>query len=435
MASMGTRKDRLILFSRYPVPGRTKTRLIPFLGAVGAADLQRHLTEKTFREATVAAGRSGASLEITYEGGTGAEMRRWLGPGALYRPQSAGDLGRRMERAFRRAFQEGARRAVLFGTDVPGLTATALEQALERLRERDVVLGPSTDGGYWLIGLKKEADLFREMPWGSGAVLSRTLAKAEGLGLCAALLDPLTDVDTPEDAQALLPDWGSRPYLSVVIPTLNEATHIEKTVVRALCDEAEVIVVDGGSGDGTPEAAVRAGARLLESPKGRGVQQNRGAAAARGKVLVFLHADTLLPEGYINPIFEAFLSRDAVLGAFRFKTDLREPAARIIETLVNFRTGRLRLPYGDQGLFVRKEVFQRAGGFPDVPIAEDLFLVKQLLRQGRLGLAKASVTTSGRRWRRTGLLRTTWINQVVLAGLALGISPQTLASIYHRKRA
>jgi len=430
---METHKNRLVLFGRYPVPGRTKTRLVPFLGAVGAAELHRHLTERAFREARSAAGRSGMTLEVSFEGGTPSGMRRWLGPQARYSQQVPGDLGQRMEAAFHRAFREGCGRVVLFGTDVPGLSAPVLDRAMDRLRDRDVVLGPSTDGGYWLIGLKRPGDLFRDVPWGSGDVLARTLRRIEALGLSQALLDPLTDVDTMEEVKTLLPGWGSGPYLSVVIPALNEAADIEATVRRALCREAELLVVDGGSVDRTREAAARAGARVLRSPKGRGVQQNRGAEAARGRVLLFLHADTLLPGGYVRSVFETLLSRNVALGAFRFKTDLGKPSARLIEWLVNVRSRHFRLPYGDQGLFLRKAVFERSGGFPEVPIAEDLFLVKRLRRQGRLGLAGACVTTSGRRWRRTGLLRTTWINQVVLAGLALGISPRVLASIYHRK--
>jgi len=435
MGSLRAQEERLILFSRYPVPGCTKTRLIPFLGPVGAAELQRQLTERAFQAASFAARRLGTTLEIRFEGGTAAQMRRWLGLREVYSIQSPGDLGRRMEEAFRGAFEERCRRVVLFGADIPGLSPSILEQAMDRLKERDLVLGPSTDGGYWLIGLRKEADLFREMPWGSGDVLGKTLAKAEGLGLSATLLAPLTDIDTMEDVRELMPDWGHpRPYLSVIIPAVDEGAHIENTVRQALCKEAEVIVVDGGSRDKTPEAAARAGARLLESPKGRGVQQNRGAREARGRVLLFLHADTLLPEAYVIRIFETLLGRKVILGAFGFRTDLEEPTARVIEALVNFRSRFFRLPYGDQGLFLRKEVFERIGGFPDVPIAEDLFFVRQLHKQGRLGLTKACITTSGRRWERIGLFRTTWINQVILVGLALRISPHALASLYHRWR-
>ena len=225
--------------------------------------------------------RLGMALEINFEGGTAAEMRRWLGSQATYSSQGPGDLGQRMETAFRRAFQEGCHRVVLFGTDIPGLSVPVLEQAMDLLRDRDLVLGPSTDGGYWLAGLKREADLFRDVAWGSGAVLAQTLAKAETLGLSTALLNPLIDIDTPEDVHKVLPDWGDgRPYLSVIIPALDEAAHIEETVRRALREEVEVLVVDGGSRDGTRKAAVRGGACLLESPKGRAVQQNRGTEAA-----------------------------------------------------------------------------------------------------------------------------------------------------------
>ena len=216
----------------------------------------------------------------------------------------------------------------------------------------------------------------------------------------------------------------------MIIPALDEAAHIEKTVRKALCEEAEVIVVDGGSRDGTREAALRAGASLLGSPKGRSVQQNRGAEAAGGRVLLFLHADTLVPEDYVYHIFETLLKREAALGAFRFKMDLEKPEARIVEALVNFRSRHLRMPYGDQALFIGKSLFQKLGGFPMVPIAEDYFFVRRVSRLGRTVTAKAAATTSARRWQSMGFLRTTLINQIILVGLALRISPHTLASIY-----
>jgi uncharacterized protein len=432
--SLAARKDRFILFGRYPVPGLTKTRLIPFLGSAGAAELQRHLTEKAFQTARRAASRRAAALEICFKGGTTGKMCRWLGPGATHSPQSGGDLGERMETAFRRAFHEGCSRVVLFGTDIPGLSTTILDQAVDRLRDRDVVLGPSTDGGYWLIGLKKNADLFRGIGWGSDKVLEQTIARSQRLGLSTMLLDPLTDVDTVEDVHKLLPEWGDpRPYLSVIIPALNEAKHIEEAVQGALCRDAEVLVVDGGSRDRTRKAAVFAGARLLTSAKGRGVQQNRGAKAARGRVLLFLHADTLLPEDYVSHIFEALLERKAVLGAFRFKMGLERPKARLVEALVNFRSTFLRMPYGDQAFFVRKTLFEKIGGFPEAPIGEDYFFVHRARRHGRIVISKAAVETSARRWQSMGFLRTTLINQIILAGILSGISLHTLASIYRRR--
>jgi len=240
-------------------------------------------------------------------------------------------------------------------------------------------------------------------------------------------------MDTGEAVRRWMPDWARpQPYLSVIIPALNEATHIEETILDARSPDAELVVVDGGSGDRTAERAEQAGAVVLKGPKGRALQQNLGAAAARGSILLFLHADTLLPKDYVTQVFETLMDRGIALGAFRFKADLDRPLMRVIECLTNFRARHLRLPYGDQALFVRKSLFVAAGGFPEMPIAEDLFFVRLVSKQGRIAIAPAHAVTSGRRWKEVGLLRTTLINQLILAGFALGISP--MASAIHFKK-
>jgi hypothetical protein len=431
----GTHPDRLIVFGRYPVPGQTKTRLIPLLGAARAADFQRVLTERTVKTDRAFAGRQGTAIEACFEGCGEKKLRRWLEPGLVFSNQCAGDLGKRMEIAFREAFQEGCHRVVLHGTDIPGLTAHHLQQSFEALREKDLVLGPSTDGGYWLIGLKRHADLFRGLEWGTRTVFAKTVAAAQHLKLSFHVLAPLTDMDTSEAVREWMPEWAERrPYLSVIIPALNEAPHIEDTIACARNGDAELIVVDGGSTDDTVEKVSRAGARIIKASRGRAVQQNEGAAAARGTVLLFLHADTRLPKSYVSHAFDMFLDSRTILGAFRFKTDSDEPRMRMIEFLANFRSQHLRLPYGDQALFIRKTAFERAGGFPKVPIAEDLLFVKKLSKKGRVGIAEAAAVTSARRWLGLGIVHTTMINQIILAGLAMGISPYTLSRIYRRSR-
>ncbi|MFH1628282.1 MAG: glycosyltransferase family 2 protein, partial [Pseudomonadota bacterium] len=175
--------------------------------------------------------------------------------------------------------------------------------------------------------------------------------------------------------------------------------------------------------------AARTGVRVESSPRGRALQQNRGAELAEGSVLLFLHADTHLPDSYVTHVFETLIDPMTSAGAFRFRSDLNRPAMKGIAFLANFRSRFLKLPYGDQGLFVRKPVFDRVGGFPDVPIAEDLFLVRRLAKRGRIRIASADVTTSARRWLVLGLLRTTLINQIIVAGCYLGVSPHTLAPL------
>ena len=333
------------------------------------------------------------------------------------------------------ALNDGNKRAVLLGTDIPGLTVEILKDAFDALLEKDVVLGPSTDGGYWLVGMKRPIDLFQNIEWSSSRVLEQTLAQANRLGLSYAVLKPLSDVDTPEDFMKWHPQ-EKRPgtFLTVVIPALNEERYIGRTVTSATDQEVEVIVADGGSKDGTIHEAKSLGAKVIHAPPGRAGQQNLGAAGATGENLLFLHADTLLPEGFAMQVFETLMSQATVLGAFRFKTDFSQPLMRLVEWITRLRSEYLRLPYGDQGLFMTKSTFEKIGGFPEVPIGEDLLLVRLLTKQEKAQVVVVgnAVITSGRRWRKLGPLRTTWINQLILSGMALRIDLKTLSRLYRK---
>ncbi len=429
------KRDRLIIFGRYPVPGRTKTRLIPALGPVGAADLQRKLTERTLKKIRAFASRRSVELEFCFEGGSECKLRKWLGPVALFSRQSPGNLGTRIHSAFLRAFADGCRNVTLIGTDIPGLEPGHLEQAFDSLIKHDLVLGPTNDGGYWLIGLNRPADLFHGIDWGTGTVFDQTAALAKGHGLKIHQLETIADIDTIEDLKQWRPDWAEGgPYISVIIPALNEGVNIEAVIRRAEDREAEIIVVDGGSTDDTKVRASNAGARVEAGPVGRAVQQNRGAEIARGKVLLFLHADTHLPDRYAAHVFETLMDPGTAVGAFRFKTDLNKPFMKVIEFMTNIRSRYFKLPYGDQGLFMRKSVFESIGGFPEVSIAEDLLLVRRLSERGIIRISKAEVVTSARRWLTFGLLRTTLINQVIFACCYIGVSPHTIASFYRATR-
>ena len=422
----------LIVFGRYPRVGKTKTRLIPALGPVGAAALQKRLAEKTVATARQTAIRIGARLLFCHDGGREQQLRQWLGGRPIhFRPQATGDLGRRMHLAMQCAFDGGARRVVLVGTDIPGLTAAILEQAFAALDEKDLVIGPSIDGGYWLVGMTRPENIFDGITWSRPDVLENTLTLARRKGMTPCLLDPLNDLDTPGDlAREMGPGQSPQPWLSVVIPALNEARQIARTITAASIPEAQIIVSDGGSTARTVAIARSLGARIVSGQPNRAAQQNRGAAAARGEVLLFLHADTRLPPEYGDHIFETLMDRRTVLGAFRFATDIHTPAMQAIAFLTNLRAGRLKLPYGDQGLFMRRADFYRFGGFPETPIAEDLYLVRKMARNGRIALAPVAAVTSGRRWRRLGPLRTTLVNTLIAVGCLAGIPPQWLSPLY-----
>ena len=424
--------QELIVFGRYPVAGRTKTRLIPALGPVGAAALQKHLTEKTVTTACRSLPRRGARLVMCHEGGDGHRFERWLGKGRLeYTPQSTGDLGQRMHAAIKKAHHGGAKRIVLIGTDIPGITGKILDQAFRLLNDHDLVLGPSTDGGYWLVGMNRPENIFENIAWSRADVLANTLTAAKRKGLRAAILDPLTDLDTPEDLYQT-PGWQTpfAPYLSVIIPVLNEARQLERTLAATASADAQIIVSDGGSTDHSVAISRSLGATIVTGQAGRAAQQNRGAARARGRVLLFLHADTRLPHDYAAHIFDTLMDRRTILGAFRFATDLQTPGMGWIRFWTNRRADWLKMPYGDQGLFLRRRDFFKLGGFPPVAIAEDLSLARTAARHGCIALAPVAATTSARRWQRLGTLRTTVINTIIAAGCLAGVPPDRLASLY-----
>ena len=220
--------------------------------------------------------------------------------------------------------------------------------------------------------------------------------------------------------------------LSVVIPALNEAGAVADAVRSAAAEGAEVIVVDGGSGDGTPERAAGAGAVVLRSPAGRARQLAAGAAEARGEGIVFLHADTRLPPGWSRAVTEVLADPRASGGCFRLRFDVRSPALALVEWGARARAALFGLPYGDQALFVRRSMLERIGGVPQAPFMEDLDLVRALRRHGRLVRLGLAVETSARRYRERGTLRTFARNAVALCAWRLGLDRERVAAWYRR---
>ena len=248
------------------MPGTTKTRLIPLLGRYNAADLQRRFTEMTVGKAKKVRQKKRLDIQFCFEGGNEHKLKSWLGKDILYSSQENADLGTRMQVAFEMAFQEGCQHVLLLGTDIPGFHADHLRNAFEALDHYDVVLGPSTDGGYWLIGLKRPINLFKDVVWSTKKVREQTLSIAQARSLEVFEFKALTDIDTIDDLKkwdesAIIPG----PYISIIIPTLNEEDNIQKTIENVRDEEVEIIVVDGGSQDRTVDLARKAGVDVINS--------------------------------------------------------------------------------------------------------------------------------------------------------------------------
>jgi rSAM/selenodomain-associated transferase 2 len=223
--------------------------------------------------------------------------------------------------------------------------------------------------------------------------------------------------------------------ISIIIPTLDEADFIAGTLASIPKEPGlEIIVVDGGSRDGTPTMARSLGALVFQSAPGRARQMNLGAGQAKGDVLLFLHADNRLPPGFSRLIGRCLGEPGVVAGAFRLGLSPPVRGAAFIERMANLRAEIGHLPYGDQAIFVRADKFRELDGYKDIPLLEDVDLVLRLRRVGRLEVIPVPVSASSRRWKELGVWMTTLINQLILAGFLLGIPPRILARWYYRKK-
>lgn len=221
--------------------------------------------------------------------------------------------------------------------------------------------------------------------------------------------------------------------VSIIIPALNEAEGIAFAIERSWGAGAdEVLVVDGGSSDGTADFAAEHRCRVLRTPPGRAGQQNAGAEHATGDVLLFLHADNWLAAGAVEQIRAALPQASTWGGCFRQRIESPSLAFRLVEWGNSLRARWLSRPYGDQAIFVRREAFLQAGKFPPVRLMEDLLLVKLLRKQGRPLLLPGPLYVSARRWERHGVLQQTARNWTLLAAARLGVSPDRLAAYYKR---
>ncbi len=455
-------RGHICVFFKSPIAGSVKTRLIPAVGAEGAA----RLAEAFFLDTWAAVRQLPWAKAIVATTGPLASTMKWLNDGQVW-PQGGGDLGERLERVSRRALSDSPF-VIALGADSPGLPTRLLEQARAGLEAADAVIGPCTDGGFYLLGLRRcPPGLLAGIPWSQPETYVYTLSRLQSAGFTVHVLEPWFDVDRPEDLAALrrmmadgdgaapettrrlqelspsdADDRGSmrprRLRLSVVIPALNEREHLPQTLARVaeLGLAHEIIVVDGGSTDGTREwLARRPGIRVLDSVRGKGAQLRAGARTATGDALLFLHADCWLPPDAGERVAAAFSSPEVVGGAFHVRFAEQNPwLLRPVAAGINLRSKLRHSATGDQAIFVHRSAYEALGGFSPWPLFEDVDLVNRLKKLGRFAVIDSRVTISARRYLTHGIWRTVLTIYALRLAYWAGISPVTLKNWFDEIR-
>lgn len=400
-------KKAVILFTRVPEPGKVKTRMMSVYTGEECAKMQTCFLQDITRELR----KTGADLFVCYDpSGPKRAIRRICG----YLEQRGDGLGERMLNAFKEVLGRGYDSCVLVGSDLPELTAADIKSAFAELELNDAACGPTEDGGYYLIGMHRALpELFDGRSYGHDRVIDELREAAASNGISMGLIRTRRDMDTPDDVMKYLAAMRSdarlrhsrtgsfvRDHLriSVIVPVYNEITTIDAMVtqLRGLKDDCEIIFADGGSTDDTL-SRIPEDFRIVRSPKGRAAQMNAGASAASGDILFFLHCDSELPPDPLAEIRRVMTRREA--GCFGIAFHSRQFFMWTNRVISNGRAGIHGIMFGDQGMFMTRELFERAGGFREIPIMEDYQFSLDLKRLGiRPGMARHRIYTSDRRY-------------------------------------
>jgi uncharacterized protein len=468
----------ILVFLKAPYPGQVKTRLGKFIGDAAAAQLYQYFVEDVLT--TIDA--LGVNSLIFFSPIDGLSMlRSWLGFHRTYIPQQGDNLGDRMAHAFRTSFGLGYRQVLIVGSDSPDLPSAYLQEALEVLQQDKAVIGPSEDGGYYTLGFTPNTfcpEVFQDMPWSTSQVYPLTLERLKHNAHSIRILPTWSDIDTLNDLWAFyhrhlseqplslslsyLRDYADVFFqhligaqslaplsvpdsindleldLSIIIPVLYEAERIQNCLAnlsRLAGDlNLEAIVVDGDPQASTlshlpsPYPHVLKG---IQSPKGRGTQMNAGAQIAKGQILLFLHADTDLPDRALQLIIHTCKQSSYAGGAFDLAIASPRWSLKLIGKVASWRSRLTRIPYGDQAIFIRKDVFEQVQGYPDIPLMEDVALMQRLKQQGHpIQILSNTVKVSARRWEKEGILPCTLRNWSLILLYFLGITAETLARWY-----
>jgi rSAM/selenodomain-associated transferase 2/rSAM/selenodomain-associated transferase 1 len=365
------------------------------------------------------------------EGDPGELMELLPGADSFF-PQHGQSLGDKMHGAISHALGKGFERCILIGSDLPLLKGCMIREAFRLLDGNDIVLGPTEDGGYYLIGMKEPCEeAFRLEEYGVAAVFEKTVSAAAKAGKTCAKAASTMDIDEPQDlallaarlelespdvcpeTRAVLKEMLRKVMgnlsISVIIPVYNEGERLCALLelLAPIKEQCEIIIVDGGSSDDTVEQIENMGFLAVRSPKkGRANQMNHGASLAGGEAFWFLPADSSPPADALYQIHKIF-DKGYSVGCFHIRFDSSHPLMLLNALLSNMRVRIRNIAFGDQGIFIKRELFEALGGYAAIPLMEDYRLSMDIKKEKiPVGIAKGAITTSERRYLANGRLKT-----------------------------
>lgn len=443
------KRQALIIFTRVPVPGQTKTRLMPYFTPKQCAEIHQCF----LRDIAKTCEKISADVFVCH---TPRDENHVLsdifGSETEYFLQDGEGLGERMYRAINTVLEKGYESCVLIGTDVPQVEKEDIEEAFKILSRKDIVFGPTEDGGYYLVGMKEpKREVFEKQTYGHGSVLANTIFGLKAGNLTVGLGKKKRDIDTREDiwyyrerlrVQKSMQNTETGKFLmktgkiSIIVPIYNE----EKTIrlllnqLRTIKDRCEIILVDGGSTDRTLEY-IDSDFRVLHSEKGRAKQMNVGAKESTGDILFFLHCDSELPKKPLEQI--RYVMKDYRVGCFGIAFHSKNFFLFTCRVISNHRIKDRNVVFGDQGIFLERKLFFDMGMFPELPIMEDYqFSLKLKERGERIGITPKRIYTSDRRFPKGTIpkLREMWKMNRLRKKYRDGMEIQLLADMYEDVR-
>jgi len=424
---------------KYPEAGRVKTRLSKSIGREQACIIYQKLVRRTlgivsdFKHA-----HSGIDLFLFYYPPKSEAQLRKAYPGPWkFTTQKSGHLGEKMSNAFNYVFTKGYGHAVLIGTDIADIMTSDIADAFQALNENQAVLGPAQDGGFCLIGLSSTINEIFDFPnWSTPSVFERTLNCFHASAHKVRTLYKRHDIDEKKDLIYFNSNPLFQDQISIIIPYLSGTKKLASLVdslEAQLWPGDEIVLVKG---NGSPEWGTKnisPHTRLTFAHRGRGNQLNHGVRVAQRNILWFLHIDTVPPPSFGYHIRKLTLIRDMVLGCFELRFNTSSIFLILISKWANLRTKYFQFPYGDQGLFCTRGIFNKAGGFKKQFLMEDVDFVRNCKKMGKLLIAPQPIHSSPQRYLRKGVLRASLQNHFLILLYFLGGSRNSKKKIYYKE--